>query len=76
MQEVRVCDASDLWMHVRHRAGVTRMDYNKYFVGSKRPVGVGLTNPARLGIPVSLADLRKDGPTFQPLQSFRCFDKN
>ena len=39
-------------------------------------VGIELINPARLETPVSLADLRKEWPAFQPPQSYRYLDEN
>ena len=71
IKEVRVETVEGLWREARNHANVTREEYNAYFLNARRAIGLVLEKPIAFPTPVSLADLRKVWPRFQPPQGFR-----
>ena len=63
-----------LWEQVRSRAGVTRREYDEYFRGAARGVGIVLGALDRFSRAVPLSELRERWPGFHPPQSFRYLD--
>ena len=61
----------ELWARVCTGAGVSRTEYNAYFRGATRGVGIGLRNVERLSRAIPLSELRAAWPGFHPPQSFR-----
>jgi len=59
-----------LWKEVGSRAGVSRDEFDTYFEGLARGVGIVLDKPWRFQEPLGLQDLRKM-MDFRPPQSFR-----
>ncbi|MEI7702092.1 MAG: ASCH domain-containing protein [Planctomycetia bacterium] len=74
VKEVRVENVRDLWHHVQNHAAVTKDEYDSYFLGTDQAVGIVLGIPISLTTPVSLEQLRKAWPSFQPPQGFRYLD--
>ena len=72
-QVVRVIedDPSYLWKRVRHKAGITREEFDNYYSGAMRGVGIFLNKTRRLPHPVKLPDLREIWSDFHPPQSYR-----
>lgn len=60
-----------LWSVVSAHAGLSRREYDDYFEGAKRAVGIFLRNVRRRRSPVSLNRLRSLIDGFTPPQSFR-----
>ena len=71
VKDVRVGDVREIWCQVRTQAGVTKQEYESYFYGAEKAVGIVLKNPISLEIPMPLDQLRETWPNFQPPQGFR-----
>lgn len=69
----RVMEAhpSLLWSHVREHAGITRWQFDHYFIGADRAYGIFLTSPRQLPMPIELGHLRELIEGFVPPQSYR-----
>ncbi|MHB8066399.1 MAG: ASCH domain-containing protein [Desulfobaccales bacterium] len=66
------CDKPEkLWQKVKHRAGVTRHEYEDYFNGAKAGVAIYIREVRALSSPIALSSLRKIWPNFKPPQSYR-----
>jgi predicted transcriptional regulator len=63
----------DLWASVGAISGVTREEYDAYFLYSTTAVALHLTEVAALEHPVSLSHLREAGP-FNPPQTWHFID--
>jgi predicted transcriptional regulator len=61
----------DLWQGTRKVAAVSNSEFDAYFDGLDRGVGIWIANTQRYSAPVSLADLRNSIPGFHPPQGFR-----
>ena len=59
-----------LWREVREHAGVTRRQYDDYYLGAPKAYGIFLSSVRRFREPVELTDLRKLWPGFHPPQSY------
>jgi predicted transcriptional regulator len=62
-----------LWEKVRASCGLTRMQYNAYYRGSKVAFGIRIERAWRLEVPLKLACLRRHSAQFHPPQSYRYF---
>lgn len=60
-----------LWQFVREDAGVSRSEFDAYFVGLRSGVGIWITDVVEFCEPVPLADLRAIWRGFHPPQGFR-----
>lgn len=60
-----------LWQTVRDVAGISRTEFDNYFEGRDAGVAIRIADLAPLAFPVSLANLRRAWPKFNPPQSFR-----
>lgn len=67
---VDVGSADEVWTRHGPRAGVTRAEFDSYFDGAARAVGITLREPHRVRMPRTLTDLRERLPGFSPPQSF------
>ncbi len=67
---VDVGTASDLWNLEGSRAGLTKPEFDSYFQGAVRAVGISLREARRVRRPRTLAELRVRLPGFTPPQSF------
>lgn len=67
-----VCTGSvrEIWQRVQSHAGVTHTEYELYFAGSGRAVGIELSHPTMLATPIALEKLREIWPGFRPPQGF------
>lgn len=72
--DVQVAAPDELWPSVSQVSGISRQQYNDYFSGSRRAVGIFFAIEEILKHPVSLESLRDLWPGFQPPQSFRYLD--
>jgi predicted transcriptional regulator len=61
----------EIWTRHGSLSGLSRQEYDSYFVGSSCAVAITLRDVAPFAARVPLADLRKGRPWFQPPQSFR-----
>jgi predicted transcriptional regulator len=72
--EVRAVESTTparLWELVKHRCALSRREFNEYYAGARRAVGIFLCNPQSLESPISLVELRRRILGFHPPQSFR-----
>jgi len=60
----------DLWMVVRNDAAIDRQQYDRYFEGSQRAIGILLEDPVMFPRPAPLKELRFAWPSFRPPQGF------
>lgn len=60
-----------LWDELNDRAGVTREQFEAYYAGAERGVGIAVRSPTRLKHPLSLNQLRGAISDFHPPQGFR-----
>ena len=67
---VDVGTANELWKSHGAHSGVSRAEFDRYFEGASRAVGISLREPRRVRRPRTLAELRKRLPGFSPPQSF------
>ncbi|HEY6248184.1 MAG TPA: ASCH domain-containing protein [Pyrinomonadaceae bacterium] len=65
---------STLWRKVRKRAGITRRQFDEYYVGAPMAYGIVLNAVERFRKPVELNHIREVWPDFQPPQSYRYLD--
>lgn len=65
-----------LWKHVRCEAGISKADFDKYFVGAKAAYGIRIKRTVSLRFPIGLAALRHDSPNFRPPQSYAYLRSN
>lgn len=67
-----LCDTpTNLWNLVKAHAGISRKEYDAYFEGASKAIGLRLERTQRLGAPIPLRELRAQWPWFQPPQSYR-----
>jgi predicted transcriptional regulator len=64
-----------LWQSVRGRAGVTRQEFDRYFMGLAAGVGIEIGAVVQFD-PVPLDDLRTAWEGFHPPQGFRYLDRS
>ena len=62
---------STLWRRFGSVSGVSRREFDSYFLGCTRAYGLQLSDPRRLDEPVTLSSIREELAGFQPPQSFR-----
>lgn len=67
---VDVGSADEVWTRHGPRTGVTRAEFDSYFDGARRAVGISLREPRRVRRPRTLLELRERLPGFTPPQSF------
>lgn len=78
-QVVGICHVSKIllgspeamWSRVGRGAAISRTEYDRYFNGAARAIGIVVERPARLAECLSLGELRKHAPGFMPPQSYR-----
>ena len=61
----------ELWQLVRSKAGVTCEEFEAYYGGVNRGVGIFISETWRLSEPIELEDLREQILNFHPPQGFR-----
>jgi predicted transcriptional regulator len=67
-----ISDTPDqLWIRVQSEAGVSKDDFDKYYLGAKEAFGIRIEHVTRLQQPIELNELRELLPGFTPPQSFR-----
>lgn len=69
-REVLVGSPDQLWAVVEDGCGLGRDEYQSYFEGAGRAVGIRLTDPVPFEAPILLEDLRRLWPSFRTPQSF------
>lgn len=74
VREVIEGSPSMLWKDVRHHAGVTRRQFDEYYIGAAKAYGIFLNSVTRFREPVDLSHLRALWPDFHPPQSYRYLD--
>lgn len=60
-----------LWNEVKDVAGISKAEFDQYFLGADKGFGIFLTSPQTLLNPIHLVDLRKLWRNFHPPQSYR-----
>jgi predicted transcriptional regulator len=73
IQVARIIESSpaSLWKKVRDHAGITRQQYNEYYLGAPKAYGIVLNAVKRLPEPLELSRLRQVWPDFHPPQCYR-----
>lgn len=59
-----------IWPKVRRDAGVTKAIYDGYYTGATTAYGIRIKQAVPLRLPIDLATLRTDSPSFRPPQSY------
>lgn len=75
VSRIEVASPRELWDRVHGLAGVTRNEYDDYFLGATTATGLYLSGISALSAPVSLAELRAPGP-FHPPQTWHFLDQD
>lgn len=60
-----------LWEQVEKDAGISREQFDSYYMGTNKAYGIYLRTSRRLPIPVNLKSLRRAWSGFRPPQSYR-----
>ncbi len=71
IENVKIEKPTMLWKVVAEKAGLSRLEYDRYFKGSTKAVGIFLKNVKQKGSPLTLAHMRSVIRGFHPPQSFR-----
>lgn len=71
VKSVDSSELRDLWQVTRKVAAVSNSEFDAYFDGLNRGVGIWIANTQRYSASVSLTDLRNWIPGFHPPQGFR-----
>ena len=71
IKSVEVGSPDVMWATAEDQAGLSRLEYDKYFEGCGQATFLGLTNLLRFTQPVTLSDMRERWPWLQPPQSYR-----
>jgi len=74
VREVIERSPAALWKEVREHAGVTRRQFDAYYLGAPKAYGIFLNSVKRFREPVELTHLRELWPGFHPPQSYRYLD--
>jgi predicted transcriptional regulator len=61
----------ELWTIVHKKAGISYEEFQDYFKGTKKGVGIFFTDSWKLPSPIPLDSLRDEWQGFSPPQSFR-----
>ena len=67
---IRQSTPRDLWTVVQSDAAIDRQQYDRYFEGSQRAIGILLEDPLMFRRPAPLKELRCSWPSFRPPQGF------
>lgn len=70
VSEVLRTSPNELWDLVHERAGISRDEFDRYYVGADEANGLVVAD-VRPSRPISLAELKSIWPSFCPPQSFR-----
>ncbi|KKM11081.1 hypothetical protein SY88_10115 [Clostridiales bacterium PH28_bin88] len=62
---------TDLWDKVRNAAGITRPEFDKYFIGATTGYGIVFSEAWALPQPIPLNTLKDIWPGFRPPQGYR-----
>lgn len=62
---------NDLWEIVKESAGISKVEYNKYYNKNKRASAIFLRNIERFEVPIDLTQIRSKIPNFSPPQTFK-----
>lgn len=71
VKSVDSCELHELWQSTRKVAAVSSSEFDAYFEGLDRGVGIWIANTQRYSASVSLTELRASIPGFHPPQGFR-----
>jgi len=76
VERVESSNLNDLWQRSLSVAAVSRPEFDAYFTGLNKGVGIWITATKRYSASVSLTDLRKSLKGFHPPQGFRYLSVN
>ena len=62
---------SNLWYRVQNSACISREEFDKYYIGTDRGIGIFFNKTCILQSPIALSGLRQCWPNFQPPQIYR-----
>jgi predicted transcriptional regulator len=71
---VEVSPAEEIWRKHGPKTGISRSEFDDYFVGLDQAVAISLVDVHHLQKPRPLDDLRQRLAGFQPPQSYRYLD--
>lgn len=74
VETLDVSTVEEIWRKHGPNTGISRSEYNDYFVGLNHAVAIELVDIRRLDRPRPLQDLRDSLAGFQPPQSYRYLD--
>ncbi len=71
VESTAVGSPSAIWATYGARSGLTRREYQKYFLGAIVAVAISVSRVRQLNEPLNLSELRRRSPTFHVPQSYR-----
>jgi predicted transcriptional regulator len=69
--EIHTAEPAEAWNRFQSDVGITRAEYDQYFLGAPHAVAIRLTDVERLSATHHLSELRRRVDAFRPPQSFR-----
>lgn len=70
IKSIILCSPQEMWTNFSTRLGINEQDYLMYYKNSNRSVGIEFEMIKPIN-PISLAELRRVDPSFQPPQIYR-----
>ncbi|QDT65631.1 hypothetical protein [Calycomorphotria hydatis] len=74
VSEVAVGNPKRLWRELSSMVGVNKVEFDTYFSGAAKAVGIRISKLMELSDPISLDDFRERWPGFHPPQGFVYLD--
>lgn len=75
VKEIICVSPSEMWKRHSRRLGIERSDYDSYFDGFDKAIGIVLSNVQELSCSICLSFIREQLPSFMPPQTYRYFMK-
>ncbi|MDE6151575.1 MAG: DUF365 domain-containing protein, partial [Prevotella sp.] len=70
VKNIIVCSPDEMWSKYSIRLGITRQDFDSYYVNHKKSIGIEFEMIKPI-IPIRLEDLKKVDANFHPPQIYR-----
>lgn len=71
VSQIKEMSPSDLWKHVKDIAGVTKHEFDNYYLNVNVGIGIFIDEVWPLAEPIKMEDWQEQGINFQPPQGFR-----
>jgi len=70
IEDVHEGEVGQLWEMLWEKAGITKEQFDSYYSGTNKGIGIGVRSVAKLKTPLGLSQLRQRISHFRPPQSF------